>query len=736
MNAQAATILRTLDYAIVPLQRVSATGRLDGLIFELTVEQHYRNTSATTLETVFTFPLPLHAVLLGFELDLNGKLHQATAFPRAQAETRYEHAIDSGDSAALLTDNGNGLYTVSIGNLQPGDAAVIRYRYAELLSAHDDYVRLAIPTVIAPRYGDPAAANIQGPAIPGADLLAEYPFDLRIELVGLSEPAAVRSPSHALKIEPCESGLTVRLARRGFLDRDCTLELRHAFLPHEALVARDGEGCVVLASAAVPRRDAEHRALKLKVLLDCSGSMQGSSIEAARRALQALLARLHATDRLSLTRFGSTVEHLTEGLEPADPATLEPLDLLVRRIQADLGGTEMAQALTATLALTTSSIGPVDLVLITDGEIHDLEGVLRAVAEAHHRLFVIAIGAAPNEALARRLSEETGGACEFVAPGEDVAGAILRTFDRLRATPMTLSAIDWSAAPVWSTDHASAAFSGDTLHRFAGFATPPAGPITFSLTGPERAPSSFSLPIASRMRSTDVLPRLAAARRLPSMPDKDAEALAVRYQLVSPHTSFVLVAERADKAAGLPDTIAVRHMLAAGACLPLSAAVHCVSLDAPPMSLRESFAEYPASACMAPVPHAALKTGRPARRRRGTPVDLAPLDSTGQPDHGDVAALIASLAAAHVQGRPLPATLSDLCTEHPMPARLAERLKALLDTDGARYETTIVRTFIAVLAATFGDCEGATDLLDEVGQLLRKSSCRDLRRRIRQEVLA
>ena len=395
MNAEPATVLTTSSGAIVPLQRVRATGRVDGLLFKLTVEQHYRNTSGDTLETVYTFPLPVRAVLLGLELELNGTLHTATAFPRAQAERRYERAIDTGDSAALLTHNGHGLHTVSLGNLQAGDTAVIRYRYAELLSAHDEHVRLAIPTVIAPRYGDPGAANLEGPAIPGSDFLAEYPFDVRIELAGFRDAAAVRSPSHALRVEPFDAGLAVSLARKGFLDRDLVLELKHAALPKEALIApdgQDGEGCVVLASTALPRRDADHRPLTLKLLLDCSGSMQGGRIEAARRALLAILDRLRAGDALSLSRFGSRVEHVSEGLEPADAHTLEPLKLIVRRMEADLGGTEMAQALRGTLKLTAPSVGPVDLLLVTDGEVHDLDGVLAAAAKARHRLFVIAIG--------------------------------------------------------------------------------------------------------------------------------------------------------------------------------------------------------------------------------------------------------------------------------------------------------------------------------------------------------
>ena len=44
---------------------------------------------------------------------------------------------------------------------------------------------------------------------------------------------------------------------------------------------------------------------------------------------------------------------------------------------------------------------PTDIILITDGEIYDVEGVVNLAGRSRHRLFAIAIGAAPVEALAR-----------------------------------------------------------------------------------------------------------------------------------------------------------------------------------------------------------------------------------------------------------------------------------------------------------------------------------------------
>ena len=72
-----------------------------------------------------------------------------------------------------------------------------------------------------------------------------------------------------------------------------------------------------------------------------------------------------------------------------------------------------------------------DVLLITDGEIWAIDALLESLANAQHRLFVIAVGASPAEELARQVAKVTRGACEFVTPGEDMRGAVARLLARM-----------------------------------------------------------------------------------------------------------------------------------------------------------------------------------------------------------------------------------------------------------------------------------------------------------------
>lgn len=727
-------VLKTRRGGAIPLKGVTARGRLEGLLFELTVEQVYENSGPRNIEAEFTFPVPCRAVLLGLELQIGERALQAVAVRKQAAREQYEEAIDQGDSAALLEPAGGGLWHLSLGNLLAGERALIRYRYAELLDSqgtgqgtgHDDEVRLTVPTVIAPRYGDAARAGLPVLQVPATALLAEYPFALTVDIVGAMAGATTASPTHALASTAIEGGLRLTLAtgpgKPAFLDRDFVLRLSGPVTRSAALLATDpgregGPGCTALLSldpAPVAGAPAERSLapLALKILVDCSGSMAGTSLDCAKRALLAVLDQLRPADRVSLTRFGSSVDHATPGLVAVGGGSgllariqrhvsgqKPALDHAVRHLQADLGGTELAAALRAVLAIPVGEATTRDILLVTDAEVWELDGVLAAVASAGHRLFVVAVGAAPVESLSRRLAAETGGACEFVAPGEEAEAAILRTVNRLRETPKRIVEVEWPAAPEWALPLPATLFAGDTLHLIAGFATPPVGEVKVTVEGAEGVRT-----LTARFDAvTDnlVLPRLAAARRLPLLADEEAVALAECYQLASAHTSLVVVKARAEgeKAVGLPELAPVPHMLAAGwggtsrsyelptlAMPPRPAVLDSLSRDdVPCFYLPESrrSAEPPAQVAIDHGDRELFDLGAGGSE-----------DDAGAPPAVVIAAIVAALRAN--PGTPL---LVDDLAGFGVPAAVLDELRAAIHAQGLD-EAAAVRCWIALLAGS------------------------------------
>jgi Ca-activated chloride channel family protein len=521
---------------------------------------------------VFTFPVPVEAVLLGVDIQIDDRVLHGRVLPRRQAENAYEDAISGGDSAILLQEAGRGLYTVSVGNLLPGQTAKLRYRYALLSVWNGDMLRLQIPTTIAPRYGDPGRAGLQPHQVPQVDLDAENRFSLELQLGGSLRQAMVESPSHPISVEVGVEVLRVRLAGdQGLMDRDFILNIRGTAEARAALglCAPDRDGWIALASFQPElsgHADAGGRDCVL--IADCSGSMAGDSIAQVRQALLAIFDRLQPTDRFNLIAFGSQPRAFFNGLHPAGDRWLAQARALVARLDANLGGTEIGAALQLAYRQRQGQGQPLDILLMTDGEAWNAEALAVEAQRSGCRIFTVGVGAAVAEGLVRGLAEATGGACEFVHPNEDMAGRIVRHFERIRA-PRAEAAMTWPVEPTRRLpEPIERVFSGDTLHLLAWLPVQPAGPATLNLTlsDGQRLSQTVVLEPWPAAETADTLPRLAAARRIAQLSAEDATALAVEYQLVTPHTHFLMVDVRAEgeKATELPELRTVPHRLAAG----------------------------------------------------------------------------------------------------------------------------------------------------------------------------
>jgi Ca-activated chloride channel homolog len=564
------------------LQSVQIDGQLDGLLLRMTTRQQYKNTRKTNLEAVYTFPLPWGATLLGLNAEIDGHRLQGTVMERKQATQRYEKAIDEGDTPIMVERSARGLYTANLGNLKPGEEAVIEIEYAQLLRFEQGQIRITVPTTVGPRYGDAhKTGGLATHESVEASLLAQYPLTVKITLTGEIALAAVQCPSHAVAMSRQEDSMVVTLQQGAFLDRDFVLLLQGLQGQSFATVSPDGEGFSVVASFCPTVPEKTQEPVLLKVLVDCSGSMGGDSIAAARKALHEVMKELSELDWISYSRFGSEVKHELPGLQPCNATTIKQIAKLVDMTDADLGGTEMNAALISTFELETAKglkalfsksenqNHSKDVLLITDGDIWHVESVIASAKSSGHRVFAIGVGSAPAESLLREVAEKSGGACELVSPNQDVAEVIVRMFRRMRSTRCTEVNVDWGQDVLWQSVLPSTLYGGDTLHLCARLTHMPesAPKLSWLAHGTPMQSSAQQL----RSQSSNLLPRLVASQHIAQLAsDQESQGetleLALNYQLVTEQTNLILVHVRADdqKAEGLPQLDKVNHMLAAG----------------------------------------------------------------------------------------------------------------------------------------------------------------------------
>lgn len=88
-----APVLEPVGEGKVALQAVNVDVEIENLLSEVTIKQVYSNLEKVNIEAVYTFPLPLDAVLLDMTIKTKTKELQGVVIEKKEAEDRYEDAI-------------------------------------------------------------------------------------------------------------------------------------------------------------------------------------------------------------------------------------------------------------------------------------------------------------------------------------------------------------------------------------------------------------------------------------------------------------------------------------------------------------------------------------------------------------------------------------------------------------------------------------------------------------------
>ena len=82
-----------------PLKKVVWQAVIDGPLMSYTSSQQYHNDRKDPVEINYSFPLPYgKSVISKFRANINGVVREGKAYPKKEAEQKYEDAIESGDT--------------------------------------------------------------------------------------------------------------------------------------------------------------------------------------------------------------------------------------------------------------------------------------------------------------------------------------------------------------------------------------------------------------------------------------------------------------------------------------------------------------------------------------------------------------------------------------------------------------------------------------------------------------
>lgn len=536
--------------ANIPLKSIQWKGEVDGPLFRYQSVQNYENTTDDTIEISYSFPLPYgKSVITSFSAEINGVVRHACALPKKKAEETYENAMESGDSPVMLKIEEQDFCTASLGNLKPGEKAKITVEYMQLLEFHGKKVRITIPMVLDERYAaseesypSPLAgveANIFADYVCSGELLVKKPFD----------EGTVYSPSHAIRCSYCKEGLKVGAV--GKADRDFVVDLE-VESSGVLCLAQDGKEWAALASF-IPQIAPKKAPLDLCVLLDCSGSMDGSRIKWAKETLSKIVGGLDPQDQVTLYRFGSDLRLAKIAKNVTIPECnsrikewlTRPWGEVIKHIQADLGGTELAGALNGCTDLCRGESENSAILLITDGEVWDTKSVKKAAKKTGRRIFTLGIGMAPYGSLLTEISESTGGVYESVYSYSDIEDAANSVIVRLQAPLLKSVSVHWPQDAIWTSRAPRTVYSADSCSS-AAFLREPIDELRMSFLE-DGQKQEITIKRLDQESGKALVQLVANMRMVASKDAEEQEYIGIRYNLAGPRTNFLLVVERAEE---------------------------------------------------------------------------------------------------------------------------------------------------------------------------------------------
>ncbi|XP_025049467.1 von Willebrand factor A domain-containing protein 5A-like [Alligator sinensis] len=138
----------------VPLRRVAVDACIQSFVADVSSELLYKNEESDPVEAIFTFPMDANSAVYAFQARIQDTIIKAQIQDKKEVTSRKEGPRAGGESSFLLEQmSGGDVFSCSLGNLPPGEEAVLSLRYVQELPLEaDGATRFVLPAVLHPRY--------------------------------------------------------------------------------------------------------------------------------------------------------------------------------------------------------------------------------------------------------------------------------------------------------------------------------------------------------------------------------------------------------------------------------------------------------------------------------------------------------------------------------------------------------------------------------------------------------
>jgi Ca-activated chloride channel family protein len=546
-----------------PVLGATVEVRVTGIIARTKVTQIFQNPSSDWVEGIYIFPLPGDAAVDTLRMKVGDRTLLGVIQEKEEARQTYETAKQRGSKTSLVEQQRPDVFTTSVANVGPGETVEVAIELQQGVQWERGRFRLRFPMVVRPAEGkDSKRGRLRLPPVLRRGSAPVNPFSFHADLYPGFPLARVESPSHAITVVK-QKGKNFRYAvdlTKGvaYADSDLVLEWtpdvgrepRAVFYSEEV----DGEkyALLMVMPPDAPGVVASRLPRETIFIIDTSGSMEGSSIQQAREALLFGLGKLQPTDWFNVVEFDSEATSVFPESVPATSDALEKARRFITGLDAN-GGTYLLPALQIAFRKPAPAGLVPQVIFATDGQLSDESQAVQLIKTnlGNRRLFPVAIGAAPNVPLLRRLGDLGSGSFTAIANTGRVQEVMGALFSQLESPMLRQIEVQWSdpSAEAWPA-RVPDLYLGDPLVVTARLEDG-SGPVNVSgLQGGAAWQDSFA--VAGEFKGAGI-DKLWARRKIQGLSDSLADGgnpeevrrgiteLGLRHHLVTDYTSLVAV---------------------------------------------------------------------------------------------------------------------------------------------------------------------------------------------------
>ena len=477
---------------VFPLKQTEVKAKIAGNISRVEVVQKFENPFPESLEAVYVFPLPDEAAVDDMEIKIGDRTIKADIKLRQEALEIYEQARQQGQTAGLLEQERDNIFTQSLANIKPGEKIEVTIRYTESLKFTGGDYEFVFPMVVGPRYipgnltppnppnstgGDSSesreaieANNTLFPSLTregqGVNTDADHRINppvlppgtrsghniaVKVEIDAGVAIGDVRSTSHQITTDRSGNIVRVQLANSDTIpNKDLILRYRVAGENTRAtILTQSDQRGGHFATYLIPALNYKTNEIVPKdvvFLMDTSGSQQGEPLAKSQELMRRFIQGLNPNDTFTIIDFANTAKALSTTPLANTAENRQRAINYIDKLQAN-GGTELLNGIQAVINFPAAARGRLrSMVLITDGYIGNENEVLALVQESlkpGNRLYSFGVGSSVNRFLLNRLAEVGRGTSQVIRQDEPSASAVEKFFRQINSPVVTNIQISW-----------------------------------------------------------------------------------------------------------------------------------------------------------------------------------------------------------------------------------------------------------------------------------------------------